>query len=335
MEAWNSFLQTVFQFVKSLFANVSKKMHRNAAVLTTGVAVVTVIAFTAGDFHGGGRNALVAFADTPGASSPAEAELEETQAAAEPDMDELPVQTDVQETAEHESETTEAENEDETIADGETAPEEAKEAEDQETEEGTESSQESDGASKDEIKAAGLSGERKMTDGIRSAKGTRAPGDAGDQDGGDEAGEASNGTGLEQVEDDGSEASVQVTACSADDYEVLLRIVQAEAGGCDLKGRILVANVILNRVKSDEFPDTIRGVVYEKSQFSPVSNGSINTCKVSEKTVEAVDRALAGEDYSQGALYFMNRRASSGKNVRWFDSHLDYLFQHGNHEFFK
>ena len=130
-----------------------------------------------------------------------------------------------------------------------------------------------------------------MTDGIRSAKGTRAPGDAGDQDGGDEAGEASNGTGLEQIEDDGSEASVQVTACSAD--------------------------------------------VYEKSQFSPVSNGSINTCKVSEKTVEAVDRALAGEDYSQGALYFMNRRASSGKNVRWFDSHLDYLFQHGNHEFFK
>ena len=91
MEAWNSFLQTVFQFVKSLFANVSKKMHRNAAVLTTGVAVVTVIAFTAGDFHGGGRNALVAFAETPGASSPAEAELEETQAAAEPDMDELPV----------------------------------------------------------------------------------------------------------------------------------------------------------------------------------------------------------------------------------------------------
>ena len=75
MEAWNSFLQTVFQFVKSLFANVSKKMHRNAAVLTTGVAVVTVIAFTAGDFHGGGRNALVAFAETPGASSPAEAEL--------------------------------------------------------------------------------------------------------------------------------------------------------------------------------------------------------------------------------------------------------------------
>ena len=145
-------------------------------------------------------------------------------------------------------------------------------------------------------------------------------------------------TGLTQVEGL-PEEDPQVAEAFADytesDYNVLLRIVQAEAGGCDMKGKILVANVILNRVGSDEFPDTITDVVYEKRQFSPVSNGSINRCKVEEETVEAVDRALAGEDYSEGALYFMNRRASSGSNVRWFDTHLDYLFQHGGHEFFK
>ena len=145
-------------------------------------------------------------------------------------------------------------------------------------------------------------------------------------------------TGLTQVEGL-PEEDPQVAEAFADytesDYNVLLRIVQAEAGGCDMKGKILVANVILNRVESDEFPDTITAVVYEKRQFSPVSNGSINRCKVEEETVEAVDRALAGEDYSEGALYFMNRRASSGSNVRWFDTHLDYLFQHGGHEFFK
>ena len=145
-------------------------------------------------------------------------------------------------------------------------------------------------------------------------------------------------TGLTQVEGLPEEAP-QVAEAFADytesDYNVLLRIVQAEAGGCDMKGKILVANVILNRVESDEFPDTITDVVYEKRQFSLVSNGSINRCKVEEETVEAVDRALAGEDYSEGALYFMNRRASSGSNVRWFDTHLDYLFQHGGHEFFK
>ena len=122
---------------------------------------------------------------------------------------------------------------------------------------------------------------------------------------------------------------------SDQDYEVLTRIVEAEAGGCDAKGRILVANVVLNRVKSKEFPNTITEVVYQKSQFSPVFDGRLRTCRVSEKTVEAVNRALAGEDYSQGALYFMNRSHSRSRNVSWFDRSLTFLFQHEDHEFFR
>ncbi len=122
-------------------------------------------------------------------------------------------------------------------------------------------------------------------------------------------------------------------AISDDDYQVLLRIVQAEAGVCDEKGKILVANVVLNRVKSQEFPDSVRSVVYEPSQFSPVSDGSINSVKVTEETKECVNRALEGEDYSDGALYFMNRRGSRSRAVSWFDSHLTYLFRHQNHEF--
>lgn len=122
---------------------------------------------------------------------------------------------------------------------------------------------------------------------------------------------------------------------SDQDYEVLTRIVGAEAGGCDTKGRILVANVVLNRVKSKEFPNTITDVVYQKSQFSPVFDGRLRTCRVSEKTVEAVNRALEGEDYSQGALYFMNRKHSRSRNVSWFDGSLTFLFQHEKHEFFK
>ena len=93
--------------------------------------------------------------------------------------------------------------------------------------------------------------------------------------------------------------------------------------------------MIINRVKSQEFPDTITGVVYQKSQFSPVQNGTLNSCTVSEETIEAVDRALAGEDYSQGALYFMNRGRSEAGNVTWFDQRLTYLFQHEGHEFFR
>jgi N-acetylmuramoyl-L-alanine amidase len=131
------------------------------------------------------------------------------------------------------------------------------------------------------------------------------------------------------------ERALHATSVSTDDYQVLLRIVQAEAGVCDDKGKILVANVILNRVKNGEFPDTVKGVVYEPSQFSPVSNGSINSVKVTDDTKQCVDRALAGEDYSNGALYFMNRGGSRRGAISWFDSHLTYLFQHGNHEFFK
>lgn len=122
---------------------------------------------------------------------------------------------------------------------------------------------------------------------------------------------------------------------SGEDYQTLLRIVEAEAGVCDSKGKILVANVVLNRVRSGEFPNTVREVVYQPSQFSPVSNGSINTCKVTSQTVECVKRALAGEDYSQGALYFMNRRAAGSGAASWFDGRLTFLFRHGGHEFFK
>ena len=64
MNPWNSFLQTVFQFVKSLFTGVTKKMHRNAAILTMGATLIAVIPFTAVDFQGGGKNAIVAFAET-------------------------------------------------------------------------------------------------------------------------------------------------------------------------------------------------------------------------------------------------------------------------------
>ena len=90
----------------------------------------------------------------------------------------------------------------------------------------------------------------------------------------------------------------------------------------------------LDGTLTDSMPG-ITKVVYQKHQFSPVGNGSIKRCKVTAETVEAVERALSGEDLTDGALYFMNRRASSRKNASWFDRHLEFLFKHGNHEFFR
>ncbi len=79
---------------------------------------------------------------------------------------------------------------------------------------------------------------------------------------------------------------------------------------CDDRGKILVANVIINRVKNKKFPNSVKAVVYEPSQFSPVLDGTINSCKVTQQTIDCVNRALEGEDYSGGALYFMNRGIS-------------------------
>lgn len=123
-----------------------------------------------------------------------------------------------------------------------------------------------------------------------------------------------------------------------EEYEMLLRIVEAEAGGEDTEGKILVANVVLNRVESNKFPDTVEEVIFQRNgkvtQFSPVADGRYYTVEVSEDTVEAVNRALAGEDLSQGALFFAARRSANSKSMRWFDTHLTYLFKHGGHEFF-
>lgn len=124
-------------------------------------------------------------------------------------------------------------------------------------------------------------------------------------------------------------------AITHDDYEVLLQIVQAEAGYEDIIGRILVANVVLNRVEVGFCGNTITDVVFAEGQFSPVAIGSIFYVTPDETTIEAVERALKGEDHSQGALYFMNRALASKKGIRWFDKNLKFLFKHGGHEFYK
>lgn len=125
---------------------------------------------------------------------------------------------------------------------------------------------------------------------------------------------------------------------SEEDYEILCRIVEAEAGTEDEKGRMLVARVVLNRVESSRFPDTVKGVVFQKEggicQFSPVADGRYYNVSVSEDTREAVQKVLKGKDESQGALYFVNRRAANAEYMYWFDTKCTPLFSYGRHEFF-
>ncbi|MCR5153784.1 MAG: cell wall hydrolase [Lachnospiraceae bacterium] len=121
---------------------------------------------------------------------------------------------------------------------------------------------------------------------------------------------------------------------TAEEYDMLVRIVSAEAGTEDLKGRVLVANVVLNRVLSDEFANSIIDVIFEPDQFAPASSGSIYTTKIKQLTYDAVDIAISGTDYSEGALYFVQRSACKPEALVFFDS-LEYLFDHGVHTFYK
>lgn len=124
-----------------------------------------------------------------------------------------------------------------------------------------------------------------------------------------------------------------------EELEILLRIVEAEAGTEDEDGKLLVANVVLNRMNDEKFPETVSEVVFQRSkgvtQFSPVANGRFWKVEISEETMEAVGRALEGEDISEGALYFAARKYADSNKMKWFDENLTFLFKHGGHEFFK
>lgn len=147
--------------------------------------------------------------------------------------------------------------------------------------------------------------------------------------------------GLERAVTDVSNQAAE--SCSSaimsdTDYDTLLHIVEAEAGGEDLEGRIMVANVILNRVESEEFPDNVYDVVWQVSngmpQFSPTADGRIHTVTVSDTTVKAVQSAIEGKDLSKGALFFVAKDQANQEYVKWFDEDLKYLFRHGVHTFY-
>lgn len=84
--------------------------------------------------------------------------------------------------------------------------------------------------------------------------------------------------------------------------------MEAEAGGEDENGKLLVANVVLNRVNSNIFPDTVTGVVYQKEfgvcQFSPVSDGRINRVRVSEETRACRGTSCLRGRYLPGRIVF-------------------------------
>jgi len=126
--------------------------------------------------------------------------------------------------------------------------------------------------------------------------------------------------------------SIKDVANEGDELYWLSHIISAEAKGECGEGQVAVGNVILNRVESDDFPNTIKKVIFQKGQFSPVNNGSIYT-KPTNSAVESAKRVLNGHKVlSKDTLYFYNPQiVSRGSWIRSRPTDKDI----GNHRFAK
>lgn len=118
---------------------------------------------------------------------------------------------------------------------------------------------------------------------------------------------------------------------SQSDLTLLMRVVESETFGSGYKEKTYVIDTILNRIESDKFPNTLRGVLTQKSQFANPFNGTI-----SEETKQAVADMLKNRGCSRGATMFLNKAKVRSSVVSSWERNYKYLFTDKiNHSFYK
>ncbi|MDR3644223.1 MAG: spore cortex-lytic enzyme [Clostridia bacterium] len=117
---------------------------------------------------------------------------------------------------------------------------------------------------------------------------------------------------------------------SKSNYELLARVISAEARGEPYEGQVAVGAVILNRVESPSFPDTIPGVIYQPGAFSCMDNGQFNQ-PVTASCYRAAQDAMNGWDPTNGSLYYYNPVTANSAWIR----QRPILLQIGKHVFCK
>ena len=129
---------------------------------------------------------------------------------------------------------------------------------------------------------------------------------------------------LQQAQAAAQAAQVQAaaqtnTAVSASDRELLAAIIYCEAGNQSHTGKVAVGNVVMNRVNSAKFPNSISSVVYQRGQFSPAGSGWLNRVlkrgTVPADCYAAADEALAGSKPVGGSVFFMRRELHSSGTI--------------------
>ncbi len=122
-----------------------------------------------------------------------------------------------------------------------------------------------------------------------------------------------------------------------EEFELMEYVIQQEVRGASIEHKRIIANVILNRAESEDFPDNIHDVIFQKGQFTSARNCKEKTFTPDKATKQAVFEVLNKEceDLSEGALYFYAPRWTDVKTANWFEENLTFLFELEGHRFFK
>ncbi len=128
-----------------------------------------------------------------------------------------------------------------------------------------------------------------------------------------------------------SKRQVLARTISQSDIEIMARTIHGEARGEPYMGQVAVGAVVINRVLSNEFPDTIKGVIYQKNQFTAVSDGQIHYTP-NNTAYRAAREALNGVDPTLGSLYYYNPKTAQNKS---FFNTRKFVVSIGDHVFAK
>lgn len=112
---------------------------------------------------------------------------------------------------------------------------------------------------------------------------------------------------------------------------MLMKIAMAEMESESIESKALVIRIVLNRVESDSFPNTIKEVLYQKNQFTPIWNGRYDRVEPNEDCKEALETVRYGWDESQGATFF---ELTSDEST-WHSRNLQKLFELEHTTFYK
>lgn len=125
-----------------------------------------------------------------------------------------------------------------------------------------------------------------------------------------------------------------VISYTDEEFEMLCYVLQGEVGNCSEESKIAVANVVINRVKSSQFPDTIEGVLTSPNQFTAITNYYNHTKTPSQNTIDCAKRALEGEDNTNGAIFYYAPKYCGGSTAAWFET-LNFCFELDGQRYFK